>query len=184
MSVVRGWIGEVVVGLSMRLSLDRKVYRPFHNIIVPSKRGTAQIDHLLVSPFGIFVVETKNFSGHIFGSEHSQRWTQCFGRNKFTFQNPLRQNFGHIKALSSYLGLKNQYFHSVILFVGDCSIRTPVPDNVICGGGLSSFLGRHREVHFSDSEVARISAVLGALKRDRSLNRRAHLKSLRERFGV
>lgn len=77
----------------MWLSLDREVYRKFHNIILPSKNGTAQIDHLLVSIYGIFIVETKNKKGWIFGSENQSEWTQTIFKEKYSFQNPLRQTF-------------------------------------------------------------------------------------------
>ena len=56
----KGWIGEQRTELNLWFSLDKELYRRFQDIIIPSSNGTTQIDHILVSPFGLFIVETKN----------------------------------------------------------------------------------------------------------------------------
>ena len=62
--------------------MNDAVYRRFHDVIVPARNGTTQIDHVLVSCYGIFVVETKNYNGWIFGDEHAAQWTVShFGPN-------------------------------------------------------------------------------------------------------
>jgi hypothetical protein len=76
LSLFRGWIGEKKTTFYLWLSLNGKVYRRFHDVIIPAKNGTTQIDHLLVSPYGLFIIETKNRKGWIFGSERQQKWTQ------------------------------------------------------------------------------------------------------------
>ena len=67
-----------------------------------------QIDHVVVSIYGIFVIETKNYSGWIFGDENSQYWAQVIYKTKNRFYNPILQNRGHIKALQ---GLLQDYSH-------------------------------------------------------------------------
>jgi len=64
--------------------LDRKQYAVFHDLYLPRPdgKGTAQIDHVVVSPFGIFVIETKNMAGWIFGDERSRQWTQSIYGNQ------------------------------------------------------------------------------------------------------
>ena len=74
--MLKGWIGELKTGFNLWAGLDKKLYRRFHDIIIPSSHGTTQIDHILVSPFGIFVVETKNYKGWIYGSEDQSTWIQ------------------------------------------------------------------------------------------------------------
>ena len=99
MGILSGWIGEKTTAFGMWLSLDSNIYRRFHNIIIPTNNGTTQIDHIIVSPFGLFVIETKNYKGWIFGSEKQSKWTQSLYGKKYTFQNPLRQNYKHQLAL-------------------------------------------------------------------------------------
>ena len=133
-----GWLGEKMVQFNFWLQLDDKVYQRCHNVIVPSANGTTQIDHILVSIYGIFVVETKNFNGWIFGNESDNQWTQSFpGGNKFRFQNPLHQNYRHTKCLSEYLGLPHETFHSVVFFIGECQIKTSLPSDVMTHGAAA-----------------------------------------------
>ena len=53
----KGWFGEKKTQFNLWLSLNTKLYRRFHDVIIPSQHGTTQIDHILVSPFGLFVIE-------------------------------------------------------------------------------------------------------------------------------
>ena len=73
---VKGWLGELLVRLFARWMLDKRVYRKLHNVTLDTVDGTTQIDHVFISPFGIFVLETKNMRGWIFGSEKQAQWTQ------------------------------------------------------------------------------------------------------------
>ena len=65
-----GWFGERKTQFNLWFILNKELYRRFHDVIIPSSNGTTQIDHILVSPFGLFIVETKNRKGWIFGSEN------------------------------------------------------------------------------------------------------------------
>ena len=88
---IKGKVGETLVQAGAVLMLPSSMYRQNHDVILPTAGGTTQIDHVIVSVFGESVVETKNMSGWIFGSERDQDWTQVFsGGRKFKFQNPLR----------------------------------------------------------------------------------------------
>lgn len=84
---VKGRIGEAVVAVGALGRLDPVVYRVFNDIVLPRPdgKGTTQIDHVVVSPFGIFVIETKNYAGWIFGDETSRYWTQVIHGKKSRF---------------------------------------------------------------------------------------------------
>jgi len=86
----RGWFGEKKTTFIMWMTLNAGVYHRIHDVIIPSKNGTTQIDHILVSPYGVFIVETKNMTGWIFGSENQSKWTQVLYGKKYPFQNPIR----------------------------------------------------------------------------------------------
>jgi restriction system protein len=165
----------------MWLSLDRKIYQRFHDVIVPAEDGTTQIDHILISPFGVFVIETKNMTGWIFGSENQAQWTQSLpGGKKFRFQNPLRQNYRHTKCLSEHLDLNPEHLHSVVFFIGESTFKTPMPENVL-DRGLGAYIRTFTDAVFTEAEVREIADSVRALKLNRTLNRRTHLKSLRDR---
>jgi restriction system protein len=165
----------------MRFFLDQSIYRRIDNLIVPDQNGaTTQIDHTLVSPFGIFVIETKNKSGWIFGSETQANWTQVFPKRKFQFQNPLRQNYRHTKCLAGFLRLDSRVFHSIAFFVGDCQFKTAMPANVL-RSGLCDYVKGFTKRLLQDSQVVEITQELEKLKADPRLNDRKHIASLKER---
>ena len=112
---IKGWLGEKSSALGMWIGLDSNVYHRFHDILVPHRSATTQVDHIVASKFGIFVLETKNYSGWIFGSEKQRTWTQVLKGKKSQFQNPLRQNFAHIAALAEHLALDKSLLLSRIL---------------------------------------------------------------------
>lgn len=74
--------------MGMWAKLDSSTYKRFHNVIFPTPRGTTQVDHIVLSAFGIFVIETKSHNGWIFGSEKSSRWTQSLYGKKIQVPEP------------------------------------------------------------------------------------------------
>ena len=72
----KGLIGEGLVNITINFRLDRQEYHLFKNVTLPTEKGTTQIDHIIVSKYGIFVIETKNMKGWIFGDIHQKTWTQ------------------------------------------------------------------------------------------------------------
>lgn len=87
----KGWDGELTVKLMQWLYLDKKTYHVFNNVTLCNfGGGTAQIDHIIVSVYGIFVVETKNIKGCIYGNIKDLKWTQIIFIKRYPFQNPLK----------------------------------------------------------------------------------------------
>ena len=166
----------------MWLSLDARIYRRFHDVIIPANNGTTQIDHLLVSPFGLFIVETKNIKGWIFGSESQSKWTQSLYRKKYSFQSPIRQTFRQKKILSEYLGLDESLIHTVIYFVGDCKFKTHLPANVI-RSGLGRYIKQFHDRILSPEDIDRVIMTLERHVSESSLTTRDHVRSLRARHA-
>lgn len=182
MRTLRGWFGEKKTTFYMWLSLDGNVYRRFHDVIIPASNGTTQIDHLLVSPYGLFIVETKNIKGWIFGSESQAKWTQSLYGKNYSFQNPIRQTFRQKKILSEYLGLDESAIHTVIYFVGDCKFKTHLPANVI-NSGIGRYIKQFINRILSPEEIHRIVRTLEQHVSESSLTTRDHVRSLRERHS-
>jgi restriction system protein len=186
-SFIKGWIGEAASALTQKILLDPKIYTSIHNVTLQTGHGTTQIDHIIVSRHGIFVVETKNMGGWIFGDEKSPQWTQSLFGKKYRFQNPLHQNYRHTKALEAFLGIGPEKLISLVMFWGECELKTVLPPNVMTRGYIG-FIKKHDAVLFSDGEVRQIISALksgmmpkGILK---SLEtRKTHLNSLEERHN-
>ena len=158
-STFKGFLGETVINVAMWLKLDKDIYHRLNNVTLPlASGGSTQIDHVIVSVYGIFVIETKNYKGWIFGNETQRQWTQAFPNgSKFKFQNPLRQNYLHIKTLSNLLELEMSYFHSMIAFIGECELKTrnELPEHVLTSG-MASYIKRKQDKILTEEEVKSI----------------------------
>lgn len=98
--------------VARKLNWLSEEYVTLNDILLPTRYGTTQIDHIVVSPFGIFIIETKNYKGWIFGHQNSEEWTQSLlGKKTFwgwsseqhKFRNPIRQNIAHSIAVKDIL---------------------------------------------------------------------------------
>jgi hypothetical protein len=136
----KGIFGEFIVNIFAKWKLDKEVYHLIKNVTLPTEDGTTQIDHIIVSVFGVFVVETKNLKGWIFGSANQRMWTQQIFKHKNKFQNPLHQNYKHSKTLQSLLTLDDNQLHSVVVFIGVSTFKTDMPNNVTYGMGYIRFI--------------------------------------------
>ena len=180
----KGYIGELKVSLMSGVALPRSAYKPFRDVALRVPDGTTQVDHIYVSRFGIFVVETKNMGGWIFGREHDRQWTQVLGGHKTRFQNPLRQNYRHVKAVEAVLvdmHLPPGAVHSVVAFVGTARLKTRMPDNVTVGTGFVSYVRSFRETMLTDGQVL---AVCSKIETERLASSAAkhtrHMRQLNE----
>ena len=175
----KGVMGEHGINLSAKWRLGKK-YHPIKNVTLPTGNGTTQIDHIIVSVFGVFVVETKNMKGWIFGNPNQKTWTQTIYRHSSKFQNPLHQNYKHVKTLESLLGLNEKQVHSVIVFVGNSKFKTEMPENVTYGGGYARYIKSKTTPVLTESEVIEITKKieLGRLTPSFKTNRE-HVKHVK-----
>ena len=181
---IKGKIGETLVQAGAAVMLPSSAYRQFHDVTLPTENGSTQIDHVFVSVFGVFVVETKNMSGWIFGSEQDQNWTQVFpGGKKGTFQNPLRQNHGHVRALEGVmagLGLPRGTIKSVVVFVGDAELKRKMPENVTVGPGGAHYIRSFKAHVLSETQVAEVCEAIESKRMERSWEtNRQHVRNVR-----
>lgn len=110
---ISGFMGEFWVKTELR-KLPKDKYIILNDILIKSSKGTHQIDHIVISKFGIFVIEMKNYDGLITGDEYKENWTQHFGKKKYYFNNPFHQNYGHIMALQEILNIDKNNFISIV----------------------------------------------------------------------
>lgn len=186
----KGMVGEWQVNLLIKFFLDKNNYHLIKNVTLPTfsddeEYGTTQIDHIIVSKYGIFVVETKNMKGWIFGSANQKQWTQKIFKHTSKFQNPLHQNYKHVKTLEDLLltgcKAKNDCIFSVIIFIGNSTFKTKMPDNVRFARGGIEYIKSKCDIAFSEDEVADIIEQIesGRLERSFTTNRQ-HVKHVKE----
>ncbi len=158
----KGFAGEILVHISAKIHLNRDKYHILRNVMLPTPDGTTQIDHVIVSEYGVFVVETKNMKGWIFGGAHQRMWTQKIFKYTKKFQNPLHQNYKHVETLKSILELNDQQIFSVVVFVGSSTFKIEMPENVINGPGLIRFIKSKNEQVILNADVQLIISKIEA----------------------
>ncbi len=148
----KGMVGEGMLNSFLGISLNKEEYRILKDVTLPTEDGTTQIDHIVVSRYGIFVIETKNYKGWIFGSKHQKKWTQSIYGKKHTFQNPLHQNYKHTKTLQKLLNLDDDKIFSIVtsnlvfsqwssIFANDKVVTTAILDRLLHHSHVINILG-------------------------------------------
>ncbi len=160
----KGWVGELKVRFGLRWLLDHDQYRIINDVTIPTEDGTTQIDHVVLGPNGVFVLETKNMSGWIFGREREANWTQQIYRNKQRFQNPLRQNYKHTQTLIESLGLRPEVVKPIIAFVGGAKLRTEMPPHVTTGWDYIGYIRSHKDAVLTADEVDELMHRIDSLR--------------------
>ena len=160
-------------------------YHLLNHITLRLKDKTTQIDHVLVSRFGIFVIETKDYRGWIFGGPGDRYWTQVLFRGKFRFQNPMRQNYRHVCAVQELLDfLPPELIQPIVVFTGDAEFKTAIPDGVFTLAEFLAYIGHHVKEIMSAN---RVQFCVGRLETARlSITKTTdveHVQQLRKRYG-
>jgi len=178
----KGFLGELLVRFAIKLKLNKDEYQALHNVTLRTLDGTTQIDHVLISKFGIFSIETKNYSGWIFGGQYQKVWTQKLFKKTFKFQNPLHQNFKHLKALEALLSVPQDKIHSVIVFVGGSTFKTEMPPNVRTVTDFIQYIESKNTQVFSMEEVVAIkNKLLGGRMTPNLATNKEHVANLQKR---
>lgn len=140
-------------------------YHVYDNVIIKTKNGTTQIDHIVISIYGVFVIETKSHKGLIFGDCNSKNWTQVLysktGCFKYQFYSPFLQNYGHLKNLYKLFNLDYRYFLGLIVFTSDSVNLSNV--NCSCVVHISSLYNTIMMYHkqlFTSEQVSHLQGVL------------------------
>lgn len=180
----KGKLGEFAVSTHVRLYLNKEDYTLLNDCTLPDAQGgTTQIDHILLSPFGIFIIETKNYTGWIFGTERQKTWTQKIYKKNYKFQNPLHQNYKHQKVLEKILEdlIDPEHLHSVIVFMPDCEFKTAMPANVFKGAKWTDYVKTFKEPVISEMKLKRIQRRVEKEVLERSWKtNRAHVEYLKQ----
>lgn len=146
------------------LQLDATHYKALNDLLLPSNGilNTTQIDHVVVSNYGIFCIETKAYQGWIFGNVNQEYWTQVIFRHKERFYNPLRQNYAHVKAVEELV--KSKYskaqIFSLVAFPDADKLKISGTDSVGFVRDVVRKIERFTNVIFSDTERDEIYEIL------------------------
>ena len=166
-----GKLGEKRV--ASKLDWLPKEYITLNDILLPTNYGTTQIDHIVVSPYGIFVIETKNYKGWIFGHENSEEWKQSLlGKKRFwgwtseqhKLRNPIRQNAAHVRAVKVILKEIGDFaIIPIVVFSNSAELKITTPNHIVINWcDLRSAIKLYKYRCISEEDVQRIASKISS----------------------
>jgi hypothetical protein len=177
---IKGLIGENKASKALK-RLNNEKYIVLNNIELNIKGSTSQIDHIIVSDYGIFVIETKNYKGWILGYEKDKFWTQAIYKYRRKFYNPILQNQGHIYALKHVLkNYKYLRYYSIITFTKRATLKTKTYTDVVYINRLVRTIKKYDSYYINEHTKNEIVAIILTAK----TNSRNKDKKLQVNFGM
>ncbi|WP_318001902.1 NERD domain-containing protein [Faecalibacillus intestinalis] len=184
-SKLKGKAGEVTVNHLLK-KLNSNEYIIINDFLLHNEGNTktTQIDHAVISLYGIFSIETKNYKGQIYGNTYSKQWTQNIYGKKYCFMNPIRQNYAHVKSIESFLckyGYDNIPVYSIIAFPGGATLKLKIKDeNVVKWAEVVKTIKKlSKEKYLTKNEIRNISKLLNNQKNN-ILDNRKHISQIKE----
>jgi hypothetical protein len=177
--------GEALVSRVLLGHFRPPDYHLMNHVTLRMDDGTTQVDHILVSRFGVFVIETKDYNGWIFANATDATWTHVHFRRRFKSQNPIFQNYRHVRAVQDLLEfLPRAAIMSVVVFSGNAEFKTETPSGVIALDQLVDYLKVRTETVMS---LNRLQFCVGRLETARlAISGKTdveHVQGLAHRFG-
>ena len=177
-ATIKGNSGEKYVAKELS-RLNQKEYIVLNDLLLVDEEGyTTQIDHVVVSIFGIFVVETKNYKGWITGNYNYEYWTQNIYGNKYKLYNPIKQNLSHIIALKKYLKLPTNFFISIIAFSNHANLKTNAK-NVVYISQVKKVIQQYQEKKLSLNEMQKITELITNINITNSKTKNIHTTKIK-----
>lgn len=169
-----------------------KSHKQLVNVYLPKKNSNelTELDLIYLDRTGVYIIESKNYSGWIFGNEADQKWTQTMpNKKKFKFYNPIRQNATHIRAIQKYLEVPIEVIHSVIVFSERCQLKsikvTSENVHVLKRDSLKKFIQIHNksEQFFTNGEIQTIYNKLLPHTQVSEEVKKLHIQSIQQKYG-
>ena len=178
-SKIKGYIGERLVGKKLK-KLNKREYKVINNLLLKTTKGSTQIDHIVISKYGIFVIETKNYKGIIKGNEYDDNWSQTLINKSETLRNPIKQNNGHIKALKDLIPeLRCKNIKSIILFTKRAKLKVNCETSVTYFNKVNKIIKKCRSEEFTKEDIEKIYNKLNELNVNSFKERKTHVKNVK-----
>lgn len=176
--------------VAIKLDWLSKEYITLNDILLPTHYGTTQIDHIIVSPYGIFVIETKNYKGWIFGHEKSEEWKQSLlGKKRFwvwsseqhKFRNPIRQNLAHFRAVRDILKDVGEFtIIPIVAFSDSADLKITTPNHIVVNwSNLCSTIKSYRTPCISQEDIQKIVSKISIANITTEGSRENHIQNIR-----
>lgn len=173
-----GKIGEEKVALVLD-TLPHSSYKTINNLLINQNGYSSQIDHVVISEYGIFVIETKNYKGWIYGGNNSEYWTQNIFGNKYRLRNPIIQNQGHVRALNRILKLAPDVYVPIVAFSWNAQLKSQFADCVVYINQVPKLIKSYNKKCLSLETVEWVYNTLLASNSDSRQDRKQHVMNVK-----
>ncbi|MCY6372479.1 nuclease-related domain-containing protein [Clostridium ganghwense] len=182
----KGVIGEKKVIKALK-KLPKNKYKFLNDIMILNEGTSSQIDHIVISTFGIIVIETKNYKDLIYGYDDKNDWTQSIKKTGkyYTVYNPIKQNKKHIEELKKLIKDSKIPFYNLVVFAGKCTLQGEYLKNNKDVLFVSELLNRMDELSSANKEILNINEVQEIYKLIKTNNvtdaglRKQHIDNIR-----
>ena len=165
---------------SFLADLDCEDYKVYNDLLIRNGNYTTQVDHIVISRYGVFVLETKNVHGKVYGGGNAEFWKQYLpdiGYKRYGFtqehqlRNPIWQNDGHIKTLRKLVFGSDVPVYGIIVFPSDTYINVTAEQPVLNMYNVVPFIKQYRDVILSSDQMGfyrrRLLEVISTSESDR-----------------
>ena len=172
-----GWFGEYWTKQALN-KLPKDKYKILNDIFISTDSGTHQIDHIIVSKYGIFSIETKQYNGYITGNKYDKNWVRHAGNKKYYYTNPIRQNYGHVKALSELLKIEESKIYNIVCIPSKAKLKIE-HDGELVGYNtiVNKILSFKNEVIYNEDEIVDIIKSNNITDKNA---KKEHIKNIKE----
>ncbi|MCQ2794414.1 MAG: NERD domain-containing protein [Bacilli bacterium] len=155
-----------------------------NDVIIANLNGkTSQIDHILFTPYAIFVIETKNYSGYIYGSLDQQYWTQVLNpQTKNRLFNPIKQNKTHCSRIGGILNQRYSIISCVVFAQNNIENIRGCENYVHNASDLLSYLERYKRVVFTNKRLEEMYNKINEYKIHPICTEKEHVDRIRREY--
>lgn len=177
--IIRGYIGEWRV----KKELDKlpEGYESLHDLMISVDGKMSQIDHIVIATTGIFIIETKNLTGIVYGKIRQKNWVQYQSKHhKRQFQNPLHQNYGHMKQLASVLEREESDFETLVVFNERVKLKLDNDLQIIRNSQVVKVIQSYKETKLTDGECQELIIQLRKINIQSYKNKQKHIEQIQQ----
>lgn len=179
-SEIIGWMGENNTKDALK-KLPKDKYKTLNNILIYTNGNTHQIDHVIVSSYGIFCIETKQWNGLILGNKYDKNWIKYMGKNKYICENPIRQNYGHVKSLCELLNMDEDKIYNIVCIPSGAKVRVKDDGEVTRYNTIVNKILSYKEV-----VIDNVDQVVDIINRNNIKDKqikKEHIKNIKNKYG-
>lgn len=171
-----GWFGEHWTRKALS-KLPKTKYKIINNLFLSINGHTHQIDHVIISPYGIFSIETKQYNGYITGNKYDKNWVRHAGKYTYYYTNPIRQNYGHCKALAELLNIDETNIYNIVCIPSKAKLKIEHDGELV---GYDTIV--NKIMSFNEEKINNVNELYDTLikcnVKDRKIKKK-HIKNIK-----